>query len=64
MEDALSHGYRMNDLAKRLREQTDYPWQDCIEAASRTTNYELAREMLPGIWRERHGIEWRGETTR
>lgn len=54
----------MNDLAKRLREQTDYPWQDCIEAASRTTNYELAREMLPGIWRERHGIEWRGETTR
>lgn len=26
----------MNDLAKRLREQAGYPWQDCIEAAART----------------------------
>lgn len=53
----------MNDLAKALREHTDYPWQDCIEASNRAGDYEMAREMLPGIYRKRMGIEYRGETS-
>lgn len=44
----------MDELAKQLRQQTGYPWQDCIEAARRTADPEKARELLPVIWRERH----------
>jgi hypothetical protein len=54
----------MNEVAKRLREDTDYPWQDCIEAARRGVSYDMARELLTVIYRERKGIVWRGETTR
>ena len=54
----------MNELSKKLRMHTGYPWQDCIEAASRTADFNLASEMLPVIWRERNSLEWRGETTR
>ena len=53
----------MNPLAKRLRADTGYPWQDCLEAARRTDDYAWAREMLPVIYRERKGIAHREEMT-
>lgn len=43
----------MNKLAKVLRAETGYPWQDCIEASRRTDNRELARELLPVIYDKR-----------
>ena len=43
----------MNALAKRLRADTGYPWQDCVGAAARTDDYAWAREMLPVIYRQR-----------
>lgn len=60
----LTNTLPMNDLAKKLRENTNYSWQDCIEAANRADDYDEAREMLPAVYRQRNGIEWRGETTR
>jgi hypothetical protein len=54
----------LSDLAKTLRRCTDYPWRDCIEAASRTDDFDEACESLPSIWRERYGLIWHGETVR
>ncbi|AXH69235.1 hypothetical protein SEA_RYADEL_42 [Mycobacterium phage Ryadel] len=54
----------MHSLVKQLREATDYPWQDCLEAARMTTDIRVAVELLPGIWRKRNGVEYRGECTR
>lgn len=43
----------MNKLAKVLRAETGYPWQDCIEASRRTADREMARELLPVIYAQR-----------
>lgn len=44
------------DMAKDLRENTGYPWQLCILAASRVPDYHMAVEMLPAIHRELAGM--------